>query len=168
MKSTTVFLFLNLFACLSLHAQTAADLVEIGESEVQQGNYEQALAHYNQAIEKESDYMDAFLNRAFVYSMLKDYEKAVSDYTKIIELNQNFVFAYLSRGSAFNKLKKFDEAMTDFNRVIELDPENSEAYNNRGWSRKGLGDHDGACKDWKISKKMGNDEAKIILKNNQC
>jgi hypothetical protein len=40
--------------------------------------------------------------------------------------------------------------------------------NNRGWSKKFKGDKDGACKDWNASKKMGNDEAKIILKNNQC
>lgn len=40
--------------------------------------------------------------------------------------------------------------------------------NNRGWAKKFLGDKDGACKDWQTSKKMGNEEAKIILKNNQC
>ena len=64
--------------------------------------------------------------------------------------------------------KSSTTAIKDFNMAIEIDPKNSEAYNNRGWSKKGLGDKDGACQDWKTSKKMGNEEAKIILKNNQC
>lgn len=33
---------------------------------------------------------------------------------------------------------------------------------------KMLGDVKGACEDWNKSKKLGNEEAKIILKNNYC
>jgi Flp pilus assembly protein TadD len=66
------------------------------------------------------------------------------------------------------KLKKYGEAKADFDDVIAADPENSEAYNNRGWCKKRLGNKEGACEDWKTSKKLGNSEAKIILKNNGC
>ncbi|MCC6690317.1 MAG: tetratricopeptide repeat protein, partial [Bacteroidia bacterium] len=77
-------------------------------------------------------------------------------------------YAYVSRGSAKNKLKNFKEALLDFDRALQLKPDDCEAYNNRGWAKKGLGDEDGACKDWHYSKKKGNDEAKIIIKNNHC
>jgi tetratricopeptide (TPR) repeat protein len=83
-------------------------------------------------------------------------------------LKPGFLWAYISRGSALNKLKRFQEAMSDFNKALELDPENQEAYNNRGWAKKGLGDDKAACEDWKKSKKMGNEEAKIILGNSGC
>jgi tetratricopeptide (TPR) repeat protein len=160
----SVFLLLK----ISCFGQEAADLIEKGQREVQNGEYEAALIEFNKAIDADAEYLDAYVQRAFVYSMLKEYEKAIIDYTKLIELNPNFATAYLSRGSAFNKLELFDKALVDFDKVIILDPLNSEAYNNRGWSKKGLGDKDGACSDWKTSKKMGNGEAKIILKNNQC
>ena len=51
---------------------------------------------------------------------------------------------------------------------IELDPRDQEAYNNRGFALKKLGRKDEACKDWNKSKKLGNKEAKVILKNNYC
>ena len=56
----------------------------------------------------------------------------------------------------------------DFNKAIELDPENQEAYNNRGYTKKFMGKTKEACDDWKKSKKLGNEEAKIIMKNNDC
>lgn len=157
-----------LLSITGLNGQSAENLIEKGQRNVQNGHYEEALSYYNESIALMPENQDAYLKRAFVYSLLKDYEQAISDYSKVIDLNPTFALAYLSRGSAYNKLEKFELAISDFNKVIELDPENSEAYNNRGWSKKGLNDKKGACKDWKRSKKMGNSEAKIILKNNQC
>ena len=58
--------------------------------------------------------------------------------------------------------------MDDFNVALKLKPDDAEAYNNRGFSKKMLGDKTGACEDWNKSKKLGNEEAKIILKNNYC
>ena len=65
-------------------------------------------------------------------------------------------------------MERYEEAMKDFNEALEIDPKDQEAFNNRGFSKKGLGDKDGACKDWKSSRKLGNEEAKLILKNNYC
>jgi tetratricopeptide (TPR) repeat protein len=96
------------------------------------------------------------------------YDLAVADYTSLLRHAPNHVWAITSRGSAQNKLGNYDLAIEDFNRVLAIDPKNQEAMNNRGWSKKFKGDKDGACKDWNASKKMGNDEAKIILINNQC
>ncbi len=70
--------------------------------------------------------------------------------------------------AALNKQKKYKEAMADYDRVLSLDPKNTEAYNNRGWCKKWLTDTDGACADWNTSKRLGSEEAKIILKNNHC
>ena len=142
--------------------------VDNGQQLIKNGKYEEALEQFNMAIILDPASQTAFIQRAFTYSVLKDYESAISDYSHVLQLNPALISAYLSRGSAYNKLERFEEALQDFNKVIELDPNNSEAYNNRGWSKKGMGNKDGACADWKTSKKMGNQEAKIILKNNQC
>jgi tetratricopeptide (TPR) repeat protein len=86
----------------------------------------------------------------------------------VLNYDSTHVQAYLSRGSAYSKLKKYDLAMNDFNKVLKFDASNYEAYNNRGFVKKAQGDFEGACKDWNYSKKMGNQEAIIILKNNHC
>ena len=66
------------------------------------------------------------------------------------------------------KLGLYDRAILDLERVLQLDPNNDEAFNNRGWAYKAIGEHERACQDWNASRKLGNDEAKIILNNNRC
>jgi tetratricopeptide (TPR) repeat protein len=112
--------------------------------------------------------MNAYLRRGFCRSVLQQYDEAVKDYSHVIEKHPKHPFAYLSRGSAYNKKEEFKTAIIDFDRVLNMEPKNQEAYNNRGWAKNGLGLYKEACKDWKTSRKLGNEEAKIILKNNHC
>ena len=166
MKNIFIILF-SVFS-LTIFSQDAETLCIEGETLYNQGKDEEAIAKYTKAIKLNPEMINAYLQRASIYSYLKQYNKAVEDYTVVIKSDNKQVWSYISRGSAYNKLEKYNKALADFNRAINLDPENLEAYNNRGWSKKFLGDKDGACKDWKTSKKKGNKEAKIILKNNGC
>ncbi len=146
----------------------AKALVRKGYEKIQNGNFENAIVDFNHALEKDPECIDAYLRRAFCYSATNDYKNAVEDYNKVIKLNPDLETAYVSRGSAKNKLKLFKEALVDFNKALQLQPDDYQAYNNRGWAKKGLGDDDGACQDWRFSKKKGNQEAKIILDNTHC
>ena len=166
MKFTII--FIAIMATFSLSAQTAEELTEKGKVKANMGKDDEAIELYSEAIAKDPKHLDAYIKRAFSLIRLKEYEKAISDYNVIIENRPDNIYAYLGRGSALNKLEKYKEAISDFDQALSLDPDNQEAYNNRGWAKKGLGDQDGACKDWKESKKRGNREAKIIMKNNDC
>ena len=148
--------------------ERSKELTEKAQIKLNAGDNEGALDLCNQALTLDPNYLDALLKRAFVLVLIKKYEAAIKDYTQIITLQPNVIYAYISRGSAYNKLEKYDLALKDFNSALAIDPENQEAYNNRGWTKKYMGDKEGACGDWKTSKKLGNEEAKIILKNNNC
>jgi len=111
---------------------------------------------------------NAYIKRGFMKGSVGNYEGELNDYNTVLNFDSTHVQAYLSRGSAYSKLKKYDLAMNDFNKVLMFDAGNYEAYNNRGFVKKAQGDFEGACKDWNYSKKMGNQEAIIILKNNHC
>jgi tetratricopeptide (TPR) repeat protein len=167
-KVKIIFTFLLLSSVFNIHAQEAEDLLRQGQQKLEMGNPSEALDLYTEAIQLDPNYLDAHLKRAFVYSMLNEHEKAILDYDRIVELNPQNSDIYVSRGSAYNRLNQFEKAMVDFNKAIEIDRTNSDAFNNRGWAKKGLGDKKGACSDWKKSKKLGNEEARIILINNQC
>ena len=132
------------------------------------GKYEEAAELYSDVIQADSDNLNAFLRRGFCNSVQKNYDKAIMDFTSVIDVYSEHPFAYISRGSAYNKLEKYELAMADFNKALSIDPKNQEAYNNRGWAKNGLELYKEACADWKTSKKLGNEEAKIILKNNHC
>lgn len=146
----------------------AEELFQAGERAYRSGDHATAINLYTQVLAIDRDHMNAYLQRGFCHTLLKDYEKAAADFTAAIERKPDHLWAYTSRGSAYNKIGRHDEAIADFDRVIAIDPKNEEAFNNRGWARKAKGDMAGACKDWKASQKMGNAEARIILSNNRC
>jgi tetratricopeptide (TPR) repeat protein len=153
---------------INCKAQTAEDFFKEGEAKSRQRNFSEAIEQYSKAIKKDSMMWNAYVKRAFCYGLTEQYDKAVEDYTVVIAAEPEKIYSYQSRGSAHYKLGHYPEALADFNKVIELDAKNQEAYNNRGFVKKGMGDKEGACKDWYTSKKMGNEEAKIIIKNNNC
>ncbi len=162
---TCVFLFPVLSAAQD---STAADYFNKGEYYYRNFEHAQAVTYYNRVIELEPGHINALLQRGFCRNILKDYEGAIADFSEVIILNPQHKWAYVSRGSALNKTGKYSEAISDFNKALELDPRDQEAYNNRGFAKKLSGDKEGACDDWNTSRKLGNDEAKIILKNNYC
>ena len=143
-------------------------LFQAGEKAYHGGDYNTAIARYSEVLERDSDHLNAYLQRGFCHTLLREYEAAVRDLSAVIARKSDHVWAYTSRGSAYNKLEQYDKAIADFDRVLSLDPTDQEAFNNRGWSYKGKGDMKAACRDWKESRKMGNAEAKIILSNNRC
>jgi lipoprotein NlpI len=162
--------FLALTPATSLLAQdsTAADYFKKGDYYYRNGDHQLAIAEFDKCLALEPANVNALLQRGFCKNITKDFQGAVIDFTKVLELEPNHRWAYLSRGSARNKTGEYQLAMDDFNKVLEMDPNDQEAYNNRGFSKKLSGDKTGACEDWNKSKKLGNEEAKIILKNNNC
>ncbi len=166
-KILVVLLVFSLFNSLA-NAQTAEQNYKAGETKIRQGDYAGAIEEFSKAIAADPKLLNAYLKRAFCYGLTDQYDKAILDYSVTIDAQPEVIFSYQSRGSAHLKLGHSDEALADFNKVLELDPKNQEAYNNRGFVKKSMGDMDGACKDWYKSKKMGNDEAIIIIKNNRC
>ena len=152
----------------ALAQQDAESIFNQAENLLGSGDYENAAKLYSDVLTMDSENLNAYLRRGFCYSVLKNYDGAVADFGVVIEKYGRDPYAYISRGSAYNKLEKYETALTDFDKALSIDPDNQEAYNNRGWAKNGLGLYKEACADWKTSKKLGNEEAKIILKNNQC
>jgi tetratricopeptide (TPR) repeat protein len=166
--------FLIVQALVAPAQRTAADPDEVdalfrkGERAYSNGTYAEAIQFYTRVLEIDPEYLNAYLQRGFCHSLQREYEKAITDFSSVIDRKPDHLWAYTSRGSAYGKWGKQELAIQDFNTVLQLDPRNQEAYNNRGWAKKAAGDHKAACQDWVASRKMGNAEAKIILKNNQC
>ncbi|MBL0343219.1 MAG: tetratricopeptide repeat protein [Bacteroidetes bacterium] len=172
MKKRYFILFICLLfgAAAPLIAQdsTAEAYFKKGDYFYRNADYALAVEEFNKTLELDGNHINALLQRGFCKNITKDYEGAIADFTKVISLKPDHRWAYTSRGSARNKTGEFAAAIEDFNKTLELDPTDQEAYNNRGFSKKLSGDKKGACEDWNTSKKLGNDEAKIILKNNNC
>ena len=168
MMKNVVLLITMALLSFSSFAQDAEAVFNKAEGLFAAGKYEDAAELYARVLKTDPENMNAYLRRGFCLSVLERYDEAIADYTFVVQQHPNHPFAYLSRGSAYNKKEEWKLALADFDKVLSLDPKNQEAYNNRGWAKTDLGLHKEACKDWKASKKLGNAEAKIIMKNNHC
>ena len=130
--------------------QTAKDYFNSGYEKYNAGNYEGALIDYNKAINLNPNYLEAYLYRANIKSLLQDFKGALIDNDKAIRLKPNDAYVYNER--ATTKLSSGDAigAMEDVNRAIKLNPNYSEAYRQRA-GIKSYNDYEGAKQDYTIA-----------------
>ena len=94
---------------------------------------------YNQAIELQPDYAEAYINRGNALRDLGQLEAAVESYDKAIQLRSDYVETYSNRGVALAELGQLEAAVDSYNQAIELQPDYAEAYYNRGNTLRDLG-----------------------------
>ena len=113
-----------------------------------EGNYEEAIKNYTQAIEMNPQYLDAYKYRAYLYHCNGEYDEAIHDYSKAIELDGQDSHLYCNRGIAFHNKNELDLAISDYNKAIGLNPKTNEAYFGRGQIYFGEHDFDQAISDY--------------------
>ncbi len=105
--------------------------------------------------DKLKDYMDD----GFKKMINGDLKGSLESYTSAIALNADYARAYQFRGSVYFEMGKDNLALKDLNKSIQLAPKNSSALLFRGLIKYGSNDIKGACKDYKASYNLGNNEA---------
>jgi len=147
-------------------AQTHKSLFNKGKDAYNEGNYQQALEYFNQAIEKNKANTPISLKSRVIYhnwrgaanSLSGNYFQAVKDLTYAIRNRKDFdgdkwVPAkihsdYYWRGYAQRMQGNYAVAMADFNQAIELDPNHGNSYANMGWCYVGLEQYQQALKSF--------------------
>ena len=122
-----------------------------------EGKIEEAILHYNKAIDlSQSHAAQFYTNRGLAYATLGQYQRSIVDYNEAIRLKPDLVVAYNNRGNAFNKLGQYQRAILDYNKAIHLKPDYVEAYNNRAVACFKKGDKNPGCLDAQKACKLGN------------
>jgi tetratricopeptide (TPR) repeat protein len=125
-------------ACFTSVRQTqaqhsAADYDRQGAAWVKKGEYDQAIADYNQAVRLDPDYAYAYNNRGKAWNRKKEYDRAIADLNQAIRLDPNYAHAYNNRGNAWSGKKEYDRAIADYNQALRLDPNYAYACNSLAW-----------------------------------
>ena len=95
--------------------------------------FDLALKYYSKEIKFRPNSSEGYLNRANLYSQLKDYVNAEKDYKKAIELEPENDENYYYRGEFYaDFLEDYDKAIIDYTKAIELDSKDSYYYYMRG------------------------------------
>jgi tetratricopeptide (TPR) repeat protein/Mrp family chromosome partitioning ATPase len=128
--------------------ERAATLASDGLQALADGDYNQAIPAFTEAIKLNPESAEAHLNRGDAYLKSEAYDQAIADYTESIRLGRDNARAYTNRGIAFFQTGKTGEAINDFNDSIKLKPANAEAYVYRGNAYGSMGDTDRAIADF--------------------
>ena len=130
-----------------IESQTAVHYFK-GISYAINGQYDQAISHYNQAIEINPTFANAYISRGVAYAQSRgQYDQAISDFSKAIEISPQFAKAYKDRGFAYYKKGQYDQAISDYSKAIEINPRFADAYFNRAVAYYSKGEYEKAWGD---------------------
>ena len=113
----------------------------------EKGQLDKALSDFNTAIQLNSKYAPAYLNRGNAYSRIGNTDKAVNDCTAAIQLNPKNAAAYYNRAIHYGNKRDYKLAIRDSTVALQLDPKYANAYHNRGAFHADIGEFDKAIAD---------------------
>ncbi len=141
-----------------------------GFTKEQFNSYESALKFFNQAININSNYIEAYFQRGLLQKKVFKYEEAIDNFTKVLEINPQFIEALFTRGECkielfdsdendyfiheantktIEEMRSWGDPLQDCNKAIEIDPNNADFYQRRGCWKQELEDYQGAIDDYK-------------------
>ena len=121
---------------------------EHGLNLLNQGEYENAITEFTNAICLNPQNPNAYNNRGIAYKRLGQTQRAIQDYDQAIRLDPQYDPAYYNRGLAYADLGQYQRAIQDYDQAIRLDPQYAPAYNNRGITYADLGQYQRAIQDY--------------------
>ena len=125
------------------------DLLKIGSSAVESGNYDIAIAAFQSFILRDLKCVEAHHIRESIHKYYDNYGEAIRDFDRSIELKPECAEAYYNRGCAYRKdVDDIQQAIRNFTKAIELRSGYAEAYNNRGDLYGDVGDYQQAIVDF--------------------
>lgn len=97
-----------------------------------EGELDEAIAHFQEALDMDPDYGPAYRGLADVYEQQGRTEMAVKTYKKAISRNPGAWEGYRDLGKYYMSREEFGKAITQFQKVVDRIPNNSMAYSNLG------------------------------------
>ncbi len=118
------------------------------------GELEQAIDDYSEAIRLKPDYYIAINNRGVALMSKGEFDAAVNDFSRTIELKPDHLAAYYNRAMAFGRKSAFERAIADYDFVLKADPRNIQLLRERGALKAKSGDQAGADADFRRAASM--------------
>lgn len=113
-------------------SQSAIMAFNKGAKALNAENCSEAISFFDQAIEKDDQFAEAYFARAMCKRDKENLQGAISDLNSAIRYKNEYTQAYGLRGSILYEQERWEEAFQDFNYVIEREPQNAPALLGRG------------------------------------
>jgi tetratricopeptide (TPR) repeat protein len=111
------------------------------------GTYDQAMRHFNRAIQIWPSYADAYLNRGLAEQGASHRAAALADFDRALNLDPHLTGAYNARGQIYLENGEVQKTILDCSKSIQVNP-TVDAYYQRGEAYEKLGQHQRAIADF--------------------
>ncbi|WP_341730547.1 tetratricopeptide repeat protein [Microcoleus sp. EPA2] len=126
----------------------ADDFFIQGGEKFHKRDYQGAIQAFNQAIQLNPNYVEAYNLRGNIRSFLGDKKGALADYDQALRINPNDITLYENRANARSALGDKKGAIADYDQILRITPNYADIYRKRGNARSELEDKQGAIADY--------------------
>jgi tetratricopeptide (TPR) repeat protein len=103
-----------------------------GVEQFEAGDFEGAIASYDEAIKIKPDLHEVWYNRGLVLANLGQYSEAIISWDKAIKSKSDNYLPWFNRGNALYFLRRIEEGIASYDKAVEIKPDYHEAWINRG------------------------------------
>lgn len=103
----------------------ATDFFFRGNQKLKEKEYFDAIKWFGEAINKNSNFSDAYYNRGLAYQALEKNEEALADFTRAFELDSHFSPALFKKVEILQSLEKVDLAQKEADLLVKSFPDSA-------------------------------------------
>jgi tetratricopeptide (TPR) repeat protein len=122
-----------------------------GDAYRDKGEYDRAIADFNEAIRLNPKFAIPYYNRGNSYWHKGEYDRAIANFDEAIRLDPKMDDAYQNRGNSWKYKGDLDSALKDLNAAIRINSRNALAYSTRGEVWRLNGDLDRSLADLNLA-----------------
>jgi tetratricopeptide (TPR) repeat protein len=127
------------------------------------GDYDQAIANFDEVIKLFPKLDSAHATRGLAYFYKGDYDRAIAGYDQALKLNPTKDIFYENRGRVYFGKGEFDHAIADFDQALKLNPKNYRSYESRADVYFDKRDWENAIQDYTATLQLKPDDANAHL-----
>jgi tetratricopeptide (TPR) repeat protein len=105
-------------------------LMEAGDTAMQAGQYQAALAAFNRIVDKAPDFAEGWNKRATLFYLMGNYPASLADIARALKLEPRHFGALSGLGLVDVQLDRPDDALAAFEKALALDPHLDAARSN--------------------------------------
>jgi tetratricopeptide (TPR) repeat protein len=104
----------------------------LGTALLKTGNADEAMVHYQMALEINPDYAEAHYNLGYALLKMGNVDEAIAHFQKALQINPDYADAHNNLGYALIQKGNVDEAIPHFQKALQINPDYADAHNNLG------------------------------------
>jgi len=107
--------------------------MNLADALARKGQSDEAMVHYEEAIQLQPNYADAYYNRGNVLFAKGHIDEAIADWEKTLQIQPNDADAYTGLGNALLRKASLREAIANYEKALALAPEDPHSRINIAW-----------------------------------